>query len=108
MNKQQISIDSLFKKTILMQFDENAIYISRGEKTKSVPFTDVISLDKTSTVLFNRYFWKLIFRVGGTQESVEFQANTTLWNRSFVRFYRHLSNVNPAAITTRYRWWRLL
>jgi hypothetical protein len=57
--------------------------------------------------LNSRYFWRLDYRSGHGVESVEFRTNTTIWNRSFRRFHELLSEANPSAVKTPWRWWHL-
>ncbi len=103
--KRQISLDGIIKQAELLQFDDKAVYIGRGDKPRIVSLEDIVSMSKTSTALNNRYFWELVFRVEESKESVKFRPNNTIWNRNFPQFHALLSKVNPEAIKTPYHWW---
>ena len=107
MDKKQISLDGLARKTTLVCFDDAGVYIVKEGAEQFVPFADVLTLSKTHTALNNRYFWRLEYRVGEAAAAVEFRPNTTLWNRNFKDFHSRLSEVRPEAIRSPYRWWSL-
>ena len=105
METKQISLDGLVKRTTVLSFDEQAVYIGEGSGQRRVALEDVVSLSKTSNALNNRYFWRLEYRYKEAVEVEEFRTNATVWNRSFSDFHARLSKANPAAVKTRYRWW---
>ena len=107
MERKQISLDGLIKRTTVLSFDDTSVYIDKGGAQRAVPFADVVSLFKTSNALNNRYFWRLEYRVEGATEIEKFRTNATIWNRSFHHFHARLSEVNPAAIKSPCRWWNL-
>lgn len=105
--KRQISFDGMMTQTELVQFDDTAVYIGRGDAPRVVPFAHILSLAKTGTKLNNRYFWELAFHTAETTEKrwIQFRPNNTLWNRNFWQFHALLSEINPQAVKTPYRWW---
>ena len=105
--KRQISFDGMLTQTELVQFDDTAVYIGRGDAPRVVPFAHILSLAKTGTKINNRYFWELAFHTAETTEKrwIQFRPNNTLWNRNFWQFHALLSEVNPQAIKTPHRWW---
>lgn len=105
--KKQISFNGLFKKSELLQFDDSTLYIGYADEQSLVSLTDISSLVKTCTKLNNRYFWELtfIFQESLQTRRIEFRPNNTLWNRNFPQFHAQLSQVNPGAVKTPYRWW---
>ena len=105
MGKIQISMDGILKQTELIQFDSDAIYIGRGDEQRSIKLEDINILERTSTMLNNKYFWHLVFTENGSRRSIEFRPNNTLWNRNFPKFHALLTKVNPNAVKTPYRWW---
>ena len=107
MDKKKFSLDGLIKKTTVFSFDEMNVYIGEGDAQRTVPFADVLSLSRTNNSLNNRYFWRLEYRLEGVIEVEKFRTNTTLWNRNFPNFHTLLSEINPDAVKTAYRWWRV-
>lgn len=107
MERRRISLGGWLQAAPAVSFDDDNVYLGEGSGQKVIPLADVVSLTRTSSALNNRYFWLLEYRNGQTTERIEFRANTTLWNRSFPSFHARLTEVNPAAVKSPYRWWQL-
>ena len=105
MERKQFSYNGLIKQTTVLSFDETSVYIGEGGGEKAVPLADVVSLARTNNSLGNRYFWRLEYRIGEATEVENFRTNATFWNRNFRDFHSRLSEANPAAVKTPYRWW---
>ena len=75
--KRQISFDGMLTQTELVQFDDTAVYIGRGDALREVPFEHILSLSKTGTKVNNRYFWELAFHTAETTEKNGFNSDPT-------------------------------
>ena len=105
MQKLRISLDAMIGRDTIICFDMDNIYIDiKGEHT-TISITELEALEKTSTQLNNRYYWRLRYRDNGEQQQVKFRSNFTFWNKNFKQFHHRLQEINPAAIKTPFRWW---
>lgn len=91
-------------------FDDINFYaIDNKQQRKAVfPLTDIIELSKTSITITNHRVWQVIINGVDNQKIVfKFTHNYTLWNKDFVKFYKKIAQINPAAIKSKWSLWTM-
>ncbi|RKE56573.1 hypothetical protein [Sphingobacterium detergens] len=93
-----------------LYFDDINFYaIDNKQQRKAVfPLTDIIELSKTSITITNQRVWQVIINGADNHKIVfKFTHNYTLWNKDFVKFYKKIAQVNPAAIKSKWSLWTM-
>ncbi|GAA4169765.1 MULTISPECIES: hypothetical protein [Sphingobacterium] len=91
-------------------FDDINFYAIDNKQQRKVvfPLTDIIELSKTSITITNHRVWQVIINGADNQKIVfKFTHNYTLWNKDFVKFYKKIAQINPAAIKSKWSLWTM-
>jgi hypothetical protein len=91
-------------------FDDINFYAIDNKQQRKAVFllTEIIELSKTSITITNHRVWQVIIHGADNQKIVfKFTHNYTLWNKDFVKFYKKIEQINPAAIKSKWSLWTM-
>lgn len=89
-------------------FDEANFYAinTKYNKKQVFPLADIVELSRTSVIITNHNIWQIILRTVDNNKIVfRFTHNYTIWNKSFLVFYRKIRQINPVAVKSKWSLW---